>query len=275
MDLLITSFRNPRVKFFRSLRHRKYRLREGRFLIEGIRIVEEALDCGAPVETLIYAPELLVSDRAQALVDRVEPARRLALAGDVFGSLSDRDQPRGVAAVVCIKEPLLAAIPLSKDLLVLVAYQLRDPGNLGSIIRTADAAGASGVVVVEPSVDLHDPQTVRATMGSLFALPVVRLEEAALVPWYAEVRAAGLPLRVIASSARGPQLHYDVDYCRPVVLLVGNESHGLPESVRTSADVCVRLPMAGRATSFNVSAAAAALISEVIRQRRIERSADW
>ena len=122
----------------------------------------------------------------------------------------------------------MSAIRPVRDLLVVVAHQLRDPGNLGSIIRTADAAGATGVVVVEPSVDLYDPQTVRATMGSLFALPVVRLADEAILPlWYAEIRAERWPLMVVSSSAHGQTLHSDVDYGRPVVLLVGSEREGL------------------------------------------------
>ena len=183
--LQITSAQNPRFKALRSLRLGKIRQQEGRFLIEGIRIVEEALDSGAPVETLVYAPELLVSDRAQALLGRVDPARHLALSGDLFRTLSLREDPQGIAAAVRIEEPSLADIPLPDDLLVVVAYQLHDPGNLGTVIRTADAVGATGVVVVEPCVDLYDPQTVRATMGSLFALPIVRLAEGAVLPgWY-------------------------------------------------------------------------------------------
>jgi TrmH family RNA methyltransferase len=153
-------------------------------------------------------------------------------------------------------------------MLVIVAYQLQDPGNLGSILRTADAVGATGVVVVEPSVDLYDPETVRATMGSLFALPIVRLADETVLPrWYAEIRAASLPLLVVGSSAHAPQAHYEVEYQRPVVLLVGNERQGLPPSVREGADVLVRLPMVGRATSLNVAAATAALVYEVVRQR--------
>jgi tRNA G18 (ribose-2'-O)-methylase SpoU len=265
----ITSFRNPKVKRLRSLRMRKYRQRESCFLAEGIRIVEEALACGAPVETLVYAPGLLVSERAKALLGRVEESRRLALSDDVFCALSERDEPQGIAALIRIEDRPLAAIPLSGDMLVIVAYQLRDPGNLGSIIRTADAAGATGVVVVEPSVDVHDPHAVRATMGSLFALPVVRLPSGTvLIRWIAEVRHAGVPLFVVASSAHGQKDHFDVDYRPPLALLVGNERHGLPAAVRAEADVLVRLPMVGRATSLNVSAAAAALIYEAVRQRR-------
>jgi TrmH family RNA methyltransferase len=268
--LLITSFRNPRVKYLRSLRLRKYRQQEGRFLIEGIRIVEEALSLGAPVETLVYAPDLLVSERAGALVDAVDPADRLALSGEVMATLSDRDQPQGIAAVVRIQDTPLASIPWAKDLLVVVAHQLRDPGNLGSIVRTADAVGASGVVVVEPSVDLYEPQTVRATMGSLFALPIVRLgDEAGLEAWYKELRGSGLPVLVVASSAHGQTLYHDVDYGRPAVLLLGSERRGLPERVKQAADVVVCLPQAGRASSLNVSAAAAVLMYEIQRQRSV------
>jgi TrmH family RNA methyltransferase len=266
--LLITSFRNPRVKYLRSLRLRKYRQQEGRYLIEGIRIVEEALSLEAPIETLVYAPDLLVSDRARALVESVDPADRLALSAEVMATLSGRDRPQGIAAVVRIQDPPLTAIPWGEDLLVVVADQLRDPGNLGSILRTADAAGASGVVVVEPSVDLYDPQTVRATMGSLFALPIVRLgDEADLEAWYTDLRGTGLPLLVVASSAHGQVLYHQVDYGRPAVLLLGSERGGLPERVKEGADVVVRLPLAGRATSLNVSAAAAVLIYEILRQR--------
>jgi TrmH family RNA methyltransferase len=267
--LQITSHRNPRVKYLRSLQVRKYRRREGRFLIEGIRIVEEALACHAALETLVYSPELLVSDRGTALLDRVAPERHLALSGDLFATISDRDRPQGLAAVVRIVDSSLADIPCPGDMLVVVAYQLRDPGNLGSIIRTADAAGATGVVVVEPSVDLYDPQSVRATMGSLFALPVVRLGDgSALTRWYAEMRSDGLPLLVVASSARAKKLHFDVDYRGPLVLLVGSERYGLPAPVCEAADENVRLSMAGRATSLNVSAATAALAYEVLRQRQ-------
>ena len=266
----ITSTQNPRFKALRSLRLRKYRQRDRLFLIEGIRIVEEALTAGAPVETLVYAPELLVSERARALVERLDPAQHLVLSADLFRTLSQRDEPQGIAAAVRIEDPALSEIPLVDDLLVVVAYQLRDPGNLGTIIRTADAAGATGVVVVEPSVDLYDPQSVRATMGSLFALPIVRLADATpLSPWFDDVRAAGLPLQVVASSAHAPQPYYEADYRRPLVLLVGSERHGLPQPVRDSADLQVRLPMAGRATSLNVAAATAALIYEVVRQRAV------
>jgi tRNA G18 (ribose-2'-O)-methylase SpoU len=269
VDLPISSHKNPRVKALRSLRLRKYREQAGCYLVEGIRIVEEAFSTGAPIDTLVYAPDLLVSERARALVEQVDATRRLALSESVFRALSDRQDPQGIAAVVRIQEQSLASIPLGSDLLVVVAYQVRDPGNLGTLIRTTDAAGASGIVVVEPSADVYDPQSVRATMGSLYALPIVRIAgEAALLPWYAHIRSLGLPLLVAASSAHGDRVHFDLDFRRPVVLLLGSERYGLPQTMRDTADELVRLPMLGRASSLNVSAAAAALIYEIIRQRR-------
>jgi TrmH family RNA methyltransferase len=267
--MIVTSLQNPKVKRLRSLRLRKYRHREGVFLIEGIRIVGEALDCDAPMETLVYAPDLLVSERARSMVARVPPDRRLAVSEEVFASLSERNQPQGIAAVVRIEESGLLAISPSHRMWALVLYQLRDPGNLGAIVRTADAAGVTGVVIVEPSVDLYDPQTVRATMGSLFALPIVHVPHtAALSAWYGQVRRAGVPLQIVGSSAHGRLDHYDADYTQPLALLIGSERHGLPDEIRAEMDLVVRLPMAGRATSLNVSAAAAALAYEVVRQRR-------
>ena len=266
---LITSRQNPRFKFLRSLHKRKYRQREGRFLVEGIRIVEEALERGAGLDVLVYAPELLVSPRARALTERVPPDRRWALSSDLFRTISLRDQPQGIAAVLRIEDMPLEAIPVNHEMLVVVACQLRDPGNLGSIIRSADAAGASAVVMVEPSVDLYDPQTVRATMGSMFVLPIIRLPDPTeLDAWYARVRAEGFPLLVVASSAQAVQVYFDLDLSGPLALLVGSERRGLPQSVRDGADLQARLPVSGRATSLNASAAAAALLYEIVRQRR-------
>lgn len=271
MEPLITGQHNPRVKLVRSLRLRKHREREGLYVVEGIRLVEEALAAGAPLDTLLYAPELLVSERARAIVERTSGAQRLAVSDAVFRSLSDREEPQGIAAVLRIEPRPLSLVPSTPEMLLVVAYELSDPGNLGAIIRTADAAGATGVAVVTPSVDVYDPQTVRATMGSLFGLPVAYpVSDADLERWVAEVRSGGVPLVVVGSSAHGTQDHFAVDFRRPVALLLGNERSGLPDEVRRRADVLVRLPMVGRATSLNVSAAAAALMYEIVRQRRTD-----
>lgn len=266
----ITSRTNPQIKALRALHLRKHREQQKRYLIEGIRIVEEALACGAPVERIIYAPELLVSDHARELLDRYADIPRLEVSAEVFASLSRREGPQGLAAAVRIEETPLEAIPLCEDMLVLVVCQIRLPGNLGTIIRTADAAGITGVVVVEPSADLYDPEAVQATMGSLYALPIVRLpDEKALLEWLAKLKATPLAPRILATSAHGDRLLYEIDCRGPLVVLIGSERDGLSAQVRAAADVVARLPMRGRASSLNVSAATAAIVYEILRQRMV------
>jgi TrmH family RNA methyltransferase len=254
---------------------RKHRAQEQRYFIEGIRIVQEALERRAPVETLVYCPDQLLSERALALVDLHPEVEHIAVSAQVFASLSERDEPQGLAAVVRMSPLTVTDIPLRPDLLVVVAWQLQTPGNLGSIIRTADAAGAHGVIIVEPSVDLYDPDTVRATMGSLYAIPIATArQEPEFGAWLAGVRAAGKPLRALGTSAHGTALVWDVDCRGPLAILIGSEKDGLSEYARSMADVVARLPMAGSASSLNVSAAAAAVIFEAVRQRRADRGPD-
>ena len=271
----ITSSANPKVKAIRALRVRKYRRRGKHFWIEGIHIVHEALATDATVETLVYAPELLTSDHASALVVQVPPDRRLAVSSRVFQSLSDRQGPQGLGAVVRMVDLPWEAISLSEGLLLVVAHQVHDPGNLGTIIRTADCVAASGVVVIEPAADPYDPRAVRASMGSLFALPLVRLsDEATLWHWAREAKAAGWPLQVVATSAHGTEDYRALDYRRPTVILMGSEGPGLPDSAKAQADALVCIPLRGRASSLNVAAAAAVLLYEVLNQRSKEGS-DW
>ena len=270
--MLISSLQNPRIKAIRRLRMRKYRLREGLYVIDGIRIVEAALEATAPVELLVYAPELLVSERAQALLQEHATLEQMAVTPEVFGSLSDREAPQGIAAVVRTSQTALTDLEPRNDLLIVVAWQLQTPGNLGAIIRTADAAGADAVVVVEPSVDLYDPLTVRATMGSIYAMPIVTVsDEEALGTWFQSVRAAGIPLRVMGTSAHGTALVWQVDCRGPLAILIGSEKDGLSEYARSTADTLARLPMSGSASSLNVSAATAAVLFEAVRQRTTAR----
>ena len=267
----ITSSANLKVKAIRALRLRKYRERRKCFWIEGLRIVHEALATGAAVELLVYAPELLTSDHAPTLVAQVPPDQQLAVSSRVFQSLSDREGPQGLGAVVRMVDLPLEAIPLSEELVLVVAHQVRDPGNIGTIIRTADCIAASGVVVIEPAADPYAPRAVRASMGSLFALPVVCLcDEAPLWHWAWEAKAAGWPLQVVATSDQGTEDYRALDYRRPTVILMGSEGPGLPDSAKTQADALVRIPLRGRASSLNVAAAAAVLLYEVLNQRSKE-----
>ena len=261
----ITSLQNSYVKFLRSLKHRKYREREGRFFVEGIRIVEEAVTCGADLERLVFCSGLLKNERAQKLIENFAQrgGRCLSVAAPIFQKLSERDDPQGIGAVIRPINLTLEDLPVGAHTLLVVLDELQDPGNLGATIRTADAAGAAGVVVLGTSADLYDPKTVRSTMGSLFSLPVVRLmDKEVFIGW---VRRRGI--RIIVSSVHGEHLYFNEDYRGDIALLVGNEARGVDPLLRARADATVRIPMAGRADSLNAASAAAVLVYEVVRQR--------
>ena len=263
---IITSLQNRYVKFVRSLAHRKYREREQRFLIEGIRAVQEALEQGAPVESLVLCPELMARyDRARIfdVLDEHQALRRIPVSEYVFRRVSDREEPHGIAAVVRQWTSDLGDIRLDDEALLLVVEEIRDPGNLGTILRTSDALGASGIVLLGRCVDMYDPKVVRATMGSLFALPIVRVSEGeAFVGWARRER-----IRIVASCPEADRSCYEVDYRGRVAILVGNEAKGLTEETLDCANETVRIPMPGRADSLNVACAAAILLYEAARER--------
>jgi TrmH family RNA methyltransferase len=268
MPPVVTSRANPQVKDIRALRMRKYRERGAHFWIEGIRIVHEALMTGASIERLVYAPELLDSEHGRSLIGKLPSDRQLPVSSQVFHSLSQREGPQGLGAVVRMVDRPLSDIAVETDLLVVVAHQIQDPGNLGTIIRTADCAGASGVVIIGPAADPYDARSVRASMGSLFALPLVRLPgDVPLWQWAWEAQASGWPLQTVATSAHASQDYRAPDYRRPTILLVGSEGSGLPDELSAQADDLVRIPLLGRASSLNVAAAAAVLLYEVLNQR--------
>ena len=240
---MITSLDNPRVKEVVRLRSGRERRRTGLFLAEGPREVERARAAGLRIVETFYAPALLAWPEGQAVSERV--LRKLAY----------RAEPEGVLAVVEAPRPELPRDPS----LLLVAVGIEKPGNLGSMARTADAAGADALLVVEAPADPWNPNAIRASTGAVFALPVV---EASLE----DVR--GLGVQVVAAVVGAPVLYSDADLVRPSALVVGAEDEGLPAPWRAAADVQVSIPMRGRTTdSLNASNAAAILLYEAVRQR--------
>jgi TrmH family RNA methyltransferase len=263
-NAMITSAQNPLIKRIRSLRERKYRDLEGVFWVEGIRAVTEAVSSGATLERLIHAPGRLRSDRGRETVHEIEGRgiEVTEVSDRVFDTLSDREEGQGLGVLVRIRRQDLTGIPSTPRCLVLVLVEPHDPGNLGSIVRTADAAGVSGVVVVGPSADLYDPKSLRACMGSLFAVPVVGLKDFESFSWWAGPRG----LRCVATSARASRSCFEADLSGSLALVLGPERGGLEEDVLRRCDAAVRVPMRGRASSLNLAAAAAVLIYEAVRQ---------
>lgn len=256
----LTNPRNPDVKQVRQLQHRKVRDETGLFIVEGIRHVGEAVSAGAAVQYLCYAPDLLKSAFAH---DLLEKQRRLgrrvyALAPDIFRAIADKDNPQGILAVV--QRPALtleALTPAAHPWLVaLVAPQ--DPGNIGTVMRTIDAVGASGLLLLDGGADPGHPNAVRASLGALFWMPVVTAAFAAFAPW---AHAQGYQL--VGTSERATVDYRRAAYDRPVILLMGSEREGLTPEQEAACQRMVRLPMTGRVTSLNLAVATGVMLYQM------------
>ncbi|HEY3082539.1 MAG TPA: RNA methyltransferase [Chloroflexota bacterium] len=253
-----------RIKDLRALRQRKERERTGLFLAVGTRIVGEALALGAPIELLVAAPELLRGQFASGVLDRAGRAGvpTLELTVAAMASLVENDGRHGLAAVVRQRwTPLESLRPGAEECWVaLDAVQY--PGNLGAVLRTAEAVGAAGLILLEQTADPHDPAAVRASMGALFAQRLVRTRFAELSVWAMRHGAA-----LIGSSPSAGLDYRAATYPRRLVLLLGGEAHGLSPGQLAACDRVVRIPMAGRGDSLNLAVAAGLLLYEVYRRR--------
>jgi TrmH family RNA methyltransferase len=254
---VLTSLKNPKVAAAVRLKKRAFRDHDGRFLVEGAQGVAEALADPERLETLFTTEDLdPVVDRARAAGVDV-----LLDSEDVMGRLTSTVTPQGLVGVVPVVDLGLDAVPAGGCVAVL--HEIRDPGNAGTVLRSADAAGASGLVFTSGSVDVYNPKTVRASAGSLFHLPVVR----GVAPGEAldHLRRSGH--RVLAMAAEGTEDLYRTDLSGPVAFVFGNEAHGLPSDLLDAADRTVRVPIEGKAESLNLAAAATVCLFEWARQR--------
>jgi TrmH family RNA methyltransferase len=261
----ISNRHNATVKKIRSLQHRKGRETSGLFFVEGIRHVAEAAQVGAPLTQLVVAPTLLTSRFA---LDVVETQRRAGVAclevtAEVFQSLSAKDHPQGLGAVVRQHWSTLADIDPTRGLCWVALTGVQDPGNLGTILRTSDAVGAAGVILVGQTTDPYDPEAVRASMGAVFSQQVVRADLAHLREWTQARRV------VIAGTSDAATADYQaITYPSPLLLIMGSEQHGLSPEEQALCDVVVRVPMVGRSDSLNLAVATGVVLYEIFNQRR-------
>lgn len=259
----ITSLANDIIKDIRSLQLKKFRDRDGTFLTEGLKLVLDAFDAGWAIRTLVYTK----AGKGNALVEKAA-ARTVAAGGlvietseKVMGAITRRDNPQTVIGVFSQKTTALEAVKPAGDAVWVALDRVRDPGNLGTIIRTADAVGAAGVILVGETTDPFSLETVRATMGSLFALPIVRASVPAFKAW-----AAASGALVVGTHLEGAVDYRSVDYAgRPVVLLMGNEQQGLPTELVQACGHLVRIPQAGKADSLNLAVATGVMLYEIRR----------
>ncbi len=265
MALQIGSPENPRVKELRSLHRRSVRYRRQTFLIEGVRLVEEALAAGLPLRLALYVPDQLQKlPRGTALLERLVACREaFSTTPQVLRRVSDTVTPQGVVAAVPFPER-----PPQGEGLLLILDRLRDPGNCGTILRTAEAAGVRAVYLSPGSVDPFSPKVVRAGMGAHFRL-------ALRVASWAEIAVAVSGRQVLLAEARAGRPYDRVDFCLPTALIVGGEAEGAGVEARALAAEVVSIPMAGAAESLNVAVATGILLFEALRQRRSARPADF
>jgi TrmH family RNA methyltransferase len=267
MRRTITGFSNPTVKLLRSLRDKKHRRREGRFLAEGLRLLTDARARGRVPGMLAMAAVRDPHPLLAALIAAVEAAggEIVETSPDILAKITGKDNPQAVIGVFDEFDTSLAAIDRGAAPIWLVAQALRDPGNLGTMLRTGDAVGAGGLILVDECADPFSAEAVRASMGAVFTQAIARASWAEFIAWLR--RGDG---QLVAASLREAQPYRGAPYQAPCFILVGNESRGLPDDYENACDLRVTIPMRGRADSLNAAVAGAVLAYEVLAM--LERS---
>ena len=260
----ITSKDNSFVKHLRSLSESKFRKKEKAFLIEGVKMVEESLRDNLGVKMVVAAPSL-VQHRGKGVLKLAESrgADILWISERLMDTLSENKTPQPVLAEVTMKQHNEEELLTHSSRLIIIAHQLQDPGNLGTIIRTAEAAGAAGVAITANTVDPFNTKTIRASMGSVLRLPVVHIED--LTAFIKKCKQNGF--QTLATVLTGGKTLFDVDLKKPTVVILGQEGAGLPQDLMADIDLRVRIPMAATIDSLNVATAAAVVLYEAMRQR--------
>jgi TrmH family RNA methyltransferase len=268
-DRLVTSPANPTVKRIRSLAQRKYRELTGQFMAEGMRVLTEAVELGVPIRTLAYAAEEAAPGAsARRGLERLRTAcveaggEVLAVTRPVLEKLSRKDNPQSVVGVFDQARAGLEEAEPAQGLCWVALEGIRDPGNLGTVLRTGDGVGAAGVILLGATCDPYSPEAVRGSMGAVFGQRIVRAGADAFLAW---CRRQGVNL--VGSAPHGAIDYRAADYSAPLVLLMGNEQSGLPENLQRACRTLVSLPMRGKADSLNLSVATGVLLYEVLAQR--------
>jgi len=256
----ITAFSNATVKRLRSLRDKKARKEEGLFLAEGLRIITEARDSGQLPEILMFSAEGARHPLAAEIIAATEAAGGDAIetTPDILSKTSGKDNPQMLVAAYRQPDTGLRAIDRDVAPIWFVAQALRDPGNIGTILRTGDAVGAGGLILIDDSADPYSVEAVRASMGAIFTQQVAKAPWEEFLPWLR----GGLG-QLVGTSLKAEQDYLVASYAAPCFLLIGNEQQGLPQSYEHACDVLVKIPMTGRADSLNAAIAAAVMAFQV------------
>jgi TrmH family RNA methyltransferase len=257
----ITGFSNPTVKHLRSLREKKHRQREGRFLAEGLRLLTDARESGRLPDTLVMADVRDEHPLLAALAADVEAAggEIVETSAEILSKITGKANPQAVIGVFREFDTSLEALDRSAAPIWLVAQALRDPGNLGTMLRTGDAVGAGGLILIDECADPFSAEAVRASMGAVFTQAIARTPWSEFIAWLRQGKG-----QLAAASLRNAVPYRGAPYSAPCFILVGNESRGLPEAYEAACDLRVTMPMRGRADSLNAAIAGAVLAYEVL-----------
>ncbi len=264
----ITSLQNPRVKQLVRLRDRRPRDEAGVFLVEGYREIRRALEKAVALTELYFAPDWFLGENEPELIEeaRAAGAQLFELSKETFAKVAYRERPDGLLAVAPQWKRTLADIERGPDPFYLIVEAIEKPGNLGTILRSADAAGCDAVIVCDPVTDIFNPNVVRASTGVLFSVPCAISEGAEVLGWL-----RGRGIRIVATTPAADQLYTEANLRGPLAVVMGSEQYGLSEFWLKNADLPVRIPMAGQADSINVAMAATITLFEAVRQRSARR----
>ena len=257
MSRVVTSLTNPTVKAVRGLHLRKERDQSGLFVAEGLKIVTEAVELGRAPRILMYGKDAEGHPLLKRAIQATLAAKGevIEVTQDILAKVSRRDNPQAVVAVFAQAYTPLSALDPAAAACFVALHRVRDPGNLGTIVRTADAAGCGAVILVGECCDPFSVEAVRATMGSIFAVPIVKASEAEFAGWRSD-----WPGSVVGTLLTAEVDHRQAVYERPALILMGNEQQGLTPDMAALCDVNVKIPMRGRADSLNLSVATAIMI---------------
>jgi len=260
----ITSKDNATIKHLHALSEPKHRKKEQAFLIEGVKMVEEALRDNLGVKMIVASPSL-VQHHGKGVLKLAEnrSVEVLWVSERLMDSIAESKTPQPVMAVVNMKASSEQGLLTNNAGLIVLVHQLQDPGNLGTIIRTAEAVGASGVAITPNTVDPYNPKAIRASMGSILRVPVVHSVDASAFILICKQKG----FQTVATVLTGRTTHFDIDLKKPTVMVLGQEGAGLPQDIMADIDLQVRIPMSSTIDSLNVATAAAVILYEAFRQR--------
>lgn len=260
----IESIHNPRLKEVAALAA-KSSLRRERSLcvVEGRREISNALSCGFVIEQLFFCPDIIPEDAVQQLIDAASEV--FSLSGAAYGKIAYREGTEGVVAVLKTAPRTLEGLSVAGDALIIVLESVEKPGNLGAILRSADASGAAAVIVCDPLTDLYNPNVIRASIGAVFTTAVVACSSQEAAQW---LRSRGF--QIVTAQLQDSKVYYDVDFTRATAIVFGTESTGLTDFWRKISDAKIRIPMLGKMDSLNVATSVAILSYEAVRQKAIK-----